>query len=256
MAPNYASAHYWNERYKHYPIPFDWYVDYHPIQHFLLHKIPVHSRILVVGCGNSLLSENLYEDGFQEITNVDVSSVVIDQMEKRYKDTQFADMKFIQGDCQDLPFRDQSFDVVIDKGTFDCIVCHEDVDKSTKLYCSEVNRVLSGNGLFLVISHGNPEMRLRYVLRDEYPWKCQLNASLASLIPRKSQDKDSNKANNDRSGGLVSHILQAQAEKTVDKENENVPRERSEIESEEEAWNKELFRDEYGDMWTFVLEKD
>lgn len=37
-------------------------------------------RILNLGCGNSTLSEELYDIGFTNVYNVDISPVVIEQM--------------------------------------------------------------------------------------------------------------------------------------------------------------------------------
>ena len=36
--------------------------------------------ILMAGAGNSRLSEDMYEDGYQTITNIDISRVVVDQV--------------------------------------------------------------------------------------------------------------------------------------------------------------------------------
>ncbi|KAL7098956.1 hypothetical protein ACP275_09G051700 [Erythranthe tilingii] len=44
---------------------------------------PQNVRILVPACGNSRLSEHLYDDGFTDITNVDFSKVLISAMLKR-----------------------------------------------------------------------------------------------------------------------------------------------------------------------------
>lgn len=40
-------------------------------------------QLLMAGCGNSRLSEEMYEDGYQSITNIDISRVVVDQMAER-----------------------------------------------------------------------------------------------------------------------------------------------------------------------------
>lgn len=37
-------------------------------------------HILMVGCGNSKLSEQMYEAGYKNITNIDISPTVIEQM--------------------------------------------------------------------------------------------------------------------------------------------------------------------------------
>ena len=43
-------------------------------------------QILNVGCGNSKVSEEMFEDGYQHITNVDISFSVIKQMGDYYKE--------------------------------------------------------------------------------------------------------------------------------------------------------------------------
>lgn len=43
-------------------------------------------RVLILGCGNSEVSEEMLSDGFSTITNVDISSVVIGQMREKYTD--------------------------------------------------------------------------------------------------------------------------------------------------------------------------
>jgi hypothetical protein len=60
--------------------PFEWYSSW-PFLRPLLRAalgvedgVPPHAaRLLVVGCGNSELSAQLYDDGFESVTNVDFS---------------------------------------------------------------------------------------------------------------------------------------------------------------------------------------
>ena len=40
-------------------------------------------KILNLGCGNSILAEELYDKGFKCIFNIDISPVVIEQMAMR-----------------------------------------------------------------------------------------------------------------------------------------------------------------------------
>eukprot|EP00352_Strombidinopsis_acuminata_P001795 CAMPEP_0176380436 /NCGR_PEP_ID=MMETSP0126-20121128/31127_1 /TAXON_ID=141414 ORGANISM="Strombidinopsis acuminatum, Strain SPMC142" /NCGR_SAMPLE_ID=MMETSP0126 /ASSEMBLY_ACC=CAM_ASM_000229 /LENGTH=54 /DNA_ID=CAMNT_0017743753 /DNA_START=219 /DNA_END=383 /DNA_ORIENTATION=- len=40
---------------------------------------------MVLGAGNSELGNKLYEDGFNYVTNVDFSDVVIEEMKQRFK---------------------------------------------------------------------------------------------------------------------------------------------------------------------------
>ena len=52
---------------------FDWFKSYSDIAHIVREAIPDKaSRILMLGCGNSKLSEEMYDDGYHNIVNVDV----------------------------------------------------------------------------------------------------------------------------------------------------------------------------------------
>lgn len=67
---------------------FEWYAEWPQLRDPLISLIgaPTSSpppQILVPGCGNSRLSEHLYDAGFHGITNVDFSKVVISDMLRR-----------------------------------------------------------------------------------------------------------------------------------------------------------------------------
>ena len=49
----YGEPSYWDERYSHESGPFDWYQKYNALAPLLHLYIPLHHRVLVVGCGNS-----------------------------------------------------------------------------------------------------------------------------------------------------------------------------------------------------------
>lgn len=74
-----------NERYRQEgdDSTFDWFRDYSQIKSLLTDLIPDKNlKILMLGCGNSALSEDMYNDGFKNITNVDVR---IKRTLRRYK---------------------------------------------------------------------------------------------------------------------------------------------------------------------------
>ena len=58
----------------------------YPQLHHIIHKyISPSNTCLVVGCGNSALSENMYDNGLQNLINIDISDVVIRQMSDRHR---------------------------------------------------------------------------------------------------------------------------------------------------------------------------
>ena len=77
----------------------------------------------MAGCGNSRLSEDMFEDGYANLSNIDISRVVIDQMSDKYKDKPA--LTFQQMNVCSLEFPDESFDAVVAKGVMDAILCGE-----------------------------------------------------------------------------------------------------------------------------------
>ena len=75
--PQYGKQEYWEERYDKDKEPFDWYQHYTGVRDMVTQYLKPDKSILVIGCGNSKFSEDLYEDGFKNITNVDFSENVI-----------------------------------------------------------------------------------------------------------------------------------------------------------------------------------
>ena len=69
----------------------------------------------VVGCGNSSLSGDLERVGWRNVTNIDISTVVLRNMKNQDKTAQ----TYLAMDMTNMPFRDQSFDIVIEKAGVD-----------------------------------------------------------------------------------------------------------------------------------------
>ena len=99
------------------------------------------------------------------MANLDFSNVVIEQMKERYNSAANKvkpDMEFM---CHDvttgLPFPDESFDLIICKGSFDAVLCSAgSVANIRKLVQESVRCLVPGHGVFFVVSNGNPDNRL------------------------------------------------------------------------------------------------
>ncbi|XP_040371680.1 eEF1A lysine and N-terminal methyltransferase-like [Rosa chinensis] len=105
---DYGDAQHWDARYvQEGDSLFDWYQRYSALCPFIRNFIPLTSSpVLVVGSGNAVMSEDMAKDGYEDIMNIDISSVAIPQL--KYKQMDARDMSF---------FPDESFDGIIDKGT-------------------------------------------------------------------------------------------------------------------------------------------
>ena len=72
-------------------------------------------KILVVGCGNSRFSEDLFDAGWHDVTSIDFSAVVIERMREKNRAVR-PEMKWEIMDMLTLSgFSDQTFDAVLDK---------------------------------------------------------------------------------------------------------------------------------------------
>ena len=79
--PQYGDPKYWDKRYTEYAgTTFDWLENFETLEPLFDHYCRPEHRFLQVGCGNSVLSEQMYDAGYVNITNIDISGVVIKQM--------------------------------------------------------------------------------------------------------------------------------------------------------------------------------
>ena len=74
--PQFQAKEYWDSFFSKRSKAFEWYGEYTDLCHVLHKYLKPSSRVLVVECGNSKLSEDLYDAGFQTINNIDISDVV------------------------------------------------------------------------------------------------------------------------------------------------------------------------------------
>ena len=94
----------------------------------------------------------MYDVGYTNITNIDISEVVIKQMAKTYRSRESC--KWIQMDATSMSFDNESFSVVLDKGTLDAMMSEESdaVNKMISKYFSEIMRVLKPMGRYVCVS--------------------------------------------------------------------------------------------------------
>jgi SAM-dependent methyltransferase len=161
--PDYGKAEYWDERYRSNDTTFDWFVSFDALKDIILPLARPDSRVLVVGCGNSRLSAQLYDCGVQQITNIDISDVVIAQMKGRYREMD--KMTWTRMDVTRLDFPDASFDVVIDKGTIDSLLCGANSFHNVYAMHKQLSRVLKRGGALITVTYGQPDTRIDHFRR-------------------------------------------------------------------------------------------
>nr|XP_019954471.1 PREDICTED: endothelin-converting enzyme 2-like [Paralichthys olivaceus]XP_019954479.1 PREDICTED: endothelin-converting enzyme 2-like [Paralichthys olivaceus] len=171
----YKDVDYWDERYKKEQC-YDWLGDFSKIKHLLETHIKKDDSILILGCGNSSMSGEMYTAGYRSITNIDYSSVCISTMAARYSDC--PGMTWREMDMRQLCFPGTSFDVILEKATLDAIMVDEKSpwDVSPQTACcvhqvlSEISRCLKPGGRFVSVTFAQPFFRKRLYARTEYNW--------------------------------------------------------------------------------------
>ncbi|KAI0372599.1 S-adenosyl-L-methionine-dependent methyltransferase [Pilatotrama ljubarskyi] len=171
----YGTKEYWDQRYSQESedSSFDWFKSYSDIADIIRELIPdKSSRILMLGCGNSTLSQDMYDDGYKNIVNTDYSGILIEKMRHKHAESR-PEMEWHEMDIRDLKFEDDSFDVAIDKGTMDAMMTAkadvwdppEEVVQNCNREVDEVLRVLRKGGIFIYLTFGQPHFRRRYLDR-------------------------------------------------------------------------------------------
>jgi EEF1A lysine methyltransferase 4 len=194
---NYADKQFWNERFLEEKAN-DWYISWELLRPYLEQLgIPPDAAILNVGSGNSAVPFDMCKAGLTNVTSIDISDEAIRIM-KAKSEQEGLTCKWIEADATNLSgFMDSSYDVVIDKGTLDALVCDDDDLIPTKLI-QEMFRVTKISGNLFIISHSAPSQRESLMRKCFYGIPCQI------LYCKQSLDKSVNMVNAIRcfSGGL------------------------------------------------------
>ncbi|OHT12982.1 hypothetical protein TRFO_16931 [Tritrichomonas foetus] len=177
---NYARPEWWDEEYSKCSKndKYEWFTGAYDENfiNLICNLIPSKdSKIVHFGCGISRIQEAIYDRGFTDITNNDISEHCINLMRE-------SDTRGMRWDIVDIlqpfPYSDQQFDVALDKGTLDALIIEkadkweidEEVYETSAKYFREVSRVLKPGGIFIQISFGQPHFRKRLFERDEFNW--------------------------------------------------------------------------------------
>eukprot|EP00928_Gymnodinium_smaydae_P038548 TRINITY_DN26571_c0_g1_i1.p1 TRINITY_DN26571_c0_g1~~TRINITY_DN26571_c0_g1_i1.p1 ORF type:complete len:419 (+),score=104.06 TRINITY_DN26571_c0_g1_i1:38-1258(+) len=184
----YANPEYWDDYYNKTEEGerFDWYgswdseireVSFTPggaaaalrasrLGDLLRPYVDPESKILMLGCGNSDMSEKMYALGMEHITNVDVSEGLLEKLRARLS-ASMPRMSWQYENASALTFGSETFDVTLDKGTFDAIEQNEQLLADA---VAEAHRTLRPGGVLLSVSFNGREARVERQLRKDVLW--------------------------------------------------------------------------------------
>uniref|UniRef100_A0A8D8LYB9 Methyltransferase-like protein 13 n=1 Tax=Cacopsylla melanoneura TaxID=428564 RepID=A0A8D8LYB9_9HEMI len=151
----FTETDYWDKFFKKRgDKAFEWYGEYVELCSIINKYMKVTDNILNIGCGNSKLSADLYDGGFKNLKNIDMSEVVIKNMNKKYCTPKRPGLTFEQMDALNTTYDNEQFNVVLDKGTLDALMPdnkEDTVERIDKLF-KEVDRLLKQGGRYIIIS--------------------------------------------------------------------------------------------------------
>lgn len=217
----YSTEEYWNQRYlstsdaEIIEDSFDWYIPYGipkrdgsgfapgvGLREELLSVLPSNrseKRILIVGCGTSLMGEQLCEDGWSDVTCIDSSDVAVRRMQRREElladpsllkpeendnrtptraPVTHAGLRYIHlnAEClQDL-LPAENYDAVIDKAMLDAALCGDDPSaqhERVSRIVLQLYEVLRPGGVLIHVTSQNQTSGQKGVLfrNPTVPWK-------------------------------------------------------------------------------------
>lgn len=167
----YSTKVYWDDRFKEEE-SYEWIANFDDFGDILLEFIEPEYSILHIGCGNSKLSQQLFDRGFKNITNLDFSSVLVEK--GKINEPHFSWV------CDDMTklstIPSKTFDIVLEKAAIESITTKE---KSQWSYSQDtindldnifqsIQRVLKDDGRFISISFTQPHFRIPHMLRFPY----------------------------------------------------------------------------------------
>lgn len=103
------------------------------------------TKLLDIGCGTGLFCLFAHQKGIKDITGFDATLSFLEEAKKRFQEG-----KFIHGEMEELPFQDESFDIVSGFNSFQYA-------ENIKHALTEAKRVLKKGGKLITMIWGRKE---------------------------------------------------------------------------------------------------
>lgn len=176
---------YWNKRFLTED-SFEWFGDcsrLYPILDLYLKSSPSY-LLLHLGCGSSSLAEEMYNRHYcHMIVNVDYSYCILDKRRLMNQNEYLID--WLALDIRAMPFSDNYFDTIIEKGTLDVFfVGHEhhlwcpseELKEKVDLILVQISQCLRfDHGRFISISFQQPHFRRPFLAKQKYQWSIEVH---------------------------------------------------------------------------------
>lgn len=132
--------------------------------------VPKTASILDLGCGAGRTTIALYEQGWQNITGVDLSERMIESARKIAAEKRVT-INFENTDASDLKFAENEFDTAL--FSYNGLMCIPERKNRVKAM-QEIYRVLKKNGVFVFTTHDSeivPEQYKQFWIDEKFRWE-------------------------------------------------------------------------------------
>ncbi|WKY07434.1 hypothetical protein Q1695_007128 [Nippostrongylus brasiliensis] len=149
----FTDPKFWKQFFAARKTPFEWYGDYTVLGSVLERYLKTSDNVLQLGCGNSQLAAQMYDNGFRNVHSVDTDANVVE--EQRVRNRERPELQFSAEDATSMSFGDESFSVVVDKGTLDALLppdASPEQEGAVRRMFVEVQRVLKVAGRYLIVT--------------------------------------------------------------------------------------------------------
>ncbi|KAE9554240.1 hypothetical protein FO519_002539 [Halicephalobus sp. NKZ332] len=184
----YTDPKFWHD-FHNIRQDFEWYGTLNDHFQVFEKKIKPTDAILNIGCGTSQLEFQLSEKGFHNITNIDVDEDVLKK--KRTQAAKLLDSQMVYDCCSadNLPYEDNRFDAVIDKGTMDALLPVESVPENCRVFVnkmlSEIFRVLKNQGHYILVT-----LAQKQILKELYDFTNNNPNLVVRVVPNEIKQDD------------------------------------------------------------------
>lgn len=135
---NQLDKNYWDARYERGETQWDVGSVSAPLKAYIDQLPNKNISILIPGCGNAYEAQYLVSQGFTNITLVDISNTLVDELRREFNDTPAANLKIV---CADFFELQDSYDLVFEQ-TFFCAL-----DPGLRgAYADKMFKLLKNNG--------------------------------------------------------------------------------------------------------------
>lgn len=210
----YGDATYWTLRYKEKSTePFDWYLKWEQLKETLTPWLSAESQVLMLGCGTSLIPEQLVSEGLaSSIVCVDQCAELIEALREKYNEKEAFHFEAL--DAAQIPVTDwaERFDVVMDKAMLDAILSGRQGRPKAEEVLKAALAVLKPSGRYVCISHARPGQRLPLLhsVADREQWEVSSVPRPLDAAPEPKKGAKAPKGGPDPSAMQVSAVASAE----------------------------------------------